>query len=93
MVKEKNCKPAYQLVSRIDEQKLVLKKKLISIIEENFLKYGFNPLETPSFEVSENIGSFLADDESNPMSEVFTFDDDNKKLLYDTIFQVLSQDL
>ena len=81
MVKEKKLQAS--LPAGFEDRwnkKLVLKKKLISIIEENFLKYGFSPLETPSFEVSENIGSFLADDESNPMSEVFTFDDDNKKI-------------
>ena len=32
-------------------------------IEKNFIKYGFDPLETPSFEISENIGSFLAEDD------------------------------
>ena len=40
-------------------KKLAVKKKLISSIEANFLKYGFAPLETPSFEKSVNIGSFL----------------------------------
>ena len=62
-------------------KKLSLKKKLIKIIENNFIKYGFDPLETPSFEISENIGSFLADDDSNPMSDVFTFIDGEKKIM------------
>ena len=61
-------------------KKLYLKKKLIKLIEENFIKYGFEPLETPSFEISENIGSFLADDDSNPMSDVFTFNDGEKNI-------------
>ena len=61
-------------------KKLILKKKLINIIEINFVKFGFEPLETPSFEISENIGSFLADDESNPMSDVFSFKDDKESL-------------
>ncbi len=60
--------------------KLYLKKKLIKLIEENFIKYGFEPLETPSFEISENIGSFLANDDSNPMSDVFTFNDGEKNI-------------
>ena len=60
-------------------KKLILKKKLIDIIENNFVKFGFEPLETPSFEISENIGSFLADDDSNPMSDVFSFKDGEKK--------------
>ncbi len=61
-------------------KKLLLKKKLIEIIENNFLKFGFTPLETPSFEISKNIGSFLADDESNSMSDVFAFEDKNEKI-------------
>ena len=61
-------------------KKLSVKKKLIEIIENNFLKYGFSPLETPSFEISKNIGSFLADDEDNSMSDVFTFNDVNEKI-------------
>jgi len=61
-------------------KKLILKKKLINIIENNFIKFGFEPLETPSFEISENIGSFLADDDSNPMSDVFSFKDGEKNI-------------
>jgi len=61
-------------------KKLILKKKLINIIENNFLKFGFEPLETPSFEISENIGSFLADDDSNSMSDVFSFKDGEKNI-------------
>ncbi len=61
-------------------KQLSLKKKLIEIIENNFLKFGFDPLETPSFEISKNIGSFLADDEDNSMSGVFTFNDDNETI-------------
>ncbi len=61
-------------------KKLILKKKLINIIENNFIKFGFEPLETPSFEISENIGSFLTDDDSNPMSDVFSFKDGEKNI-------------
>ena len=61
-------------------KKLILKKKLINIIETNFVKFGFAALETPSFEISENIGSFLADDDSNPMSDVFSFKDGEKNI-------------
>jgi histidyl-tRNA synthetase len=62
-------------------KKLILKKKLINIIENNFIKFGFEPLETPSFEISENIGSFLADDDSNPMSDIFSFKDGDKNII------------
>ena len=61
-------------------KKLLLKKKLLKAIESNFIKFGFDPLETPSFEISENIGSFLAEDDSNPMSDVFTFKDRDKDI-------------
>ena len=61
-------------------KKLLLKKKLLKAIESNFVKFGFDPLETPSFEISENIGSFLAEDNSNPMSDVFSFEDGDKNI-------------
>ena len=61
-------------------KQLSIKKKLLEIIENTFLKYGFSSLETPSFEISKNIGSFLADDEDNFMSDVFTFNDGNEKI-------------
>ena len=61
-------------------KKLLLKKRLLKAIENNFIKFGFDPLETPSFEISENIGSFLAEDDSNLMSDVFTFKDRDKDI-------------
>ena len=61
-------------------KKLILKKKLINIIENSFIKFGFEPLETPSFEISENIGSFLADGDGNSMSDVFSFKDGEKNI-------------
>ena len=57
-------------------------------MKTNFVKFGFGALETPSFEISENIGSFLADDDSNPMSDVFSFKDGEKILHLDMIYQV-----
>jgi len=62
------------------DKRLTLKKKLLEIIENNFLTYGFSPLETPSLEISKNIGSFLADDGDSTMSDVFTFNDGNEKI-------------
>ena len=59
---------------------LILKKRLLKVIENNFIRYGFDPLETPSFEISENIGSFLAEDDNNPMSDVFSFNDGEKNI-------------
>ena len=62
------------------DKKLLLKKKLLKAIENNFIKFGAEALETPSFEISSNIGSFLADDDSNPMSDVFSFQDGEKNI-------------
>ena len=62
------------------ENKLLLKKKLLKAIENNFIKFGAEPLETPSFEISENIGSFLAEDDTNPMSDIFSFQDGEKSI-------------
>ena len=62
------------------DKKLLLKKKLSKIIENNFIKFGAEALETPSFEISENIGSFLTEDEANPMSDVFSFKDGDKNI-------------
>ena len=61
-------------------KKLLLKKKLLKAIENNFIKFGAESLETPSFEISRNIGSFLAEDEANPMSDVFSFKDGDESL-------------
>ena len=61
-------------------KKLLLKKRLLKVIENNFIRYGFDPLETPSFEIAENIGSFLAEDDNNPMSDVFSFNDGEKNI-------------
>jgi histidyl-tRNA synthetase len=81
MEKDKKLNPS--LPSGFEDRwnkKLVLKKQLLKVIEKNFLKFGAEPLETPSFEISENIGSFLADDEDNPMSDVFSFKDGDKNI-------------
>ena len=61
-------------------KKLVLKKQLLNVIEKNFIKFGAEALETPSFEVSENIGSFLAEDDANSMSDVFSFEDGDNSI-------------
>ena len=37
------------------ESSLFLKKKLIKIIEQNFIKFGFSPLETSPMEFSSMI--------------------------------------
>ena len=42
-------------------------------------KYGYSEIQTSPFEFSENIGSLLSDDLSNPMSDIFTFTDNKQK--------------
>ena len=61
-------------------KELALKKKLLEIIEASLIKYGFIPLETSPMEITKNIGSFLENDDSNPMSDVFTFEDEKESL-------------
>ena len=65
---------------------LSLKKKLLIAIEDNFKRYGFSALSTSPMELSSVIGNSLSEDESNPMSDVFTFEEpDGEKLslIYD----------
>ena len=59
---------------------LVLKKKLLEIIEKNFIKFGYSPLETSPMQYSSIIGNSLSDDEENPMSDIYTFTDDGKDI-------------
>ena len=59
---------------------LILKKKLLKIIEKNFIKFGFEPLETSPMEFSSMIGNALAEDNENPMSDIYTFNDDGVDL-------------
>ena len=55
---------------------LLLKKKLLEIIEKNFIKFGYSPLETSPMQLSFIIGNSLSEDEENPMSDIYTFSDD-----------------
>jgi len=69
---------------------LATKKKIIQIIEENYSRYGFSEISQPSLEVSSQIGSYLAEDSSNPMSDVFLFENDKESLMlrYDLTSQM-----
>ena len=71
MTKEKKLKP--NLPSGFVDRKgneLILKDRITEIIKKNFQLYGYEQISTPSFEVSENIGKFLPD-EDRPNSGVF----------------------
>ena len=82
MSKEKNLKPTKELpVGFVDrqEKELLIRDFIISNIKEVMTKYGFQYLETPSFEYTDSIGKFLPDKE-RPDAGVFSFKDENKWL-------------
>ena len=73
MVKENKLKPSKELpLGFIDrqEQELLIRDFIIANIKEVMIKYGFQYLETPSFEYSDSIGKFLPDKE-RPDEECF----------------------
>ena len=82
MTKEKNNKPSKELpLGFVDrqEKELLVRDFIISNIKEVMIKYGFQYLETPSFEYSDSIGKFLPD-KDRPDEGVFSFNDENKWL-------------
>ena len=82
MTKEKNNKPSKDLpLGFVDrqEKELLVRDFIISNIKEVMIKYGFQYLETPSFEYSDSIGKFLPD-KDRPDEGVFSFKDENKWL-------------
>ena len=87
MVKDKKTKPSKELpLGFVDrkEKELLIRDYVISNIKEVMIKYGFQYLETPSFEYTDSIGKFLPDKE-RPDAGVFSFKDENKwmSLRYD----------
>ena len=82
MTKDKKNKPLKELpLGFVDrqEKELLVRDFIISNIKEVMIKYGFQYLETPSFEYSESIGKFLPD-KDRPDEGVFSFQDENKWL-------------
>ena len=66
MVKDKKTKPSKELpLGFVDrqEKELLIRDFVISNIKEVMIKYGFQYLETPSFEYTDSIGKFLPDKE------------------------------
>ena len=61
-------------------KELDLKNKLTNTIKNVFVNYGYEEIQTPEFEKSENIGSFLAEDQNNLMSDVFSFENEKESL-------------
>jgi histidyl-tRNA synthetase len=77
MAKEKILKPSKELpLGFVDrqERELILRDFVISNIKEVMRKYGFQYLETPSFEYTDSIGKFLPD-KDRPDQGVFSFKD------------------
>ena len=82
MVKDKKTKPSKELpLGFVDrqEKELLIRDFVISNIKEVMIKYGFQYLETPSFEYTDSIGKFLPDKE-RPDAGVFSFKDEKKWL-------------
>jgi histidyl-tRNA synthetase len=82
MSKEKKLKPSKELpLGFVDrqEKELLIRDFVISNIKEVMIKYGFQYLETPSFEYTDSIGKFLPD-KDRPGEGVFSFKDENKWL-------------
>jgi len=61
------------------EKELLIRDFIISNIKAVMIKYGFQYLETPSFEYTESIGKFLPDKE-RPDQGVFSFKDEKNWL-------------
>ena len=82
MNKENKIKPSKELpLGFVDrqEKELLTRDFIISNIKEIMIKYGFQYLETPSFEYTESIGKFLPDKE-RPDQGVFSFKDEKNWL-------------
>ena len=82
MKKDKKYKPSKELpIGFVDrqEKELLVRDFIISNIKEIMVKYGFQYLETPSFEFSDSIGKFLPD-KDRPDEGIFSFKDENKWL-------------
>ena len=82
MTKDKKNKPSKELpLGFVDrqEKELLVRDFIISKIKEVMIIYGFQYLETPSFEYAESIGKFLPD-KDRPDEGVFSFQDENKWL-------------
>ena len=82
MKKEKKNKPSKELpLGFVDrqEKELLVRDFIISNIKKVMIKYGFQYLETPSFEYSDSIGKFLPD-KDRPDEGVFSFRDEKKWL-------------
>jgi len=82
MKKDKKNKPSKELpLGFVDrqEKELIIRDFIISNIKKVMIKYGFQYLETPSFEFTDSIGKFLPD-KDRPDEGVFSFQDEKNWL-------------
>ena len=82
LMNKKTFKPSSELPAGFvdrQEEELLARDLLISNIKKIMAKYGFQYLETPSFEFTDSIGKFLPD-KDRPSEGVFSFEDDKKWL-------------
>ena len=82
MKKDKKNKPSKDLpLGFVDrqEKELLVRDFIISNIKKVMIKYGFQYLETPSFEYTDSIGKFLPD-KDRPDEGVFSFKDEKNWL-------------
>ena len=82
LMNKKTFKPSSELPAGFvdrQEEELLARDLLISNIKKVMAKYGFQYLETPSFEFTDSIGKFLPD-KDRPSEGVFSFEDDKKWL-------------
>ncbi len=82
MKKDKKNKPSKDLpLGFVDrqEKELLVRDFIISNIKKVMIKYGFQYLETPSFEYTDSIGKFLPD-KDRPDEGVFSFQDEKNWL-------------
>ncbi len=60
----------------------IIREELVSSLTEIFQKYGYSPLETPSFERLETLtAKFAAGEESDAAKEIFKFTDQGERKL------------
>lgn len=63
-------------------EEMIQRNKIISIIKETFELFGFNPMETPTFERIEVLAAkFAAGTESDALKETFKFKDQGSREL------------
>jgi len=82
MTKDKKNKPSKEIpLGFVDrqEKELLVRDFIISNIKKVMIKYGFQYLETPSFEYTDSIGKFLPD-KDRPDEGVFSFQDEKNWL-------------